>query len=131
MQRLTFMENERWAVRDDAGNVIHGQWVDRLAQYENLEHLPDELEGMISNLKANETLDVNKPWREILNLPTRAVNALRFSRLTEKMSVAELAQMKEWDIARLRNIGEITRKQIADELARFGYQGTDWSLEDY
>lgn len=134
MDRLTFRtEDDLWTVRTTDGTLLQGPVADLLAQYEDLGLTPQEILDMKTALQEQEDLQTThtKPWREVLDLPTRAVNALRFSRLTENMTVAELAQIKEWQIVGLRSIGPITRKQIAQELARHGFHGTDWSLTDY
>lgn len=131
MERYTFLHQERWTIKGN-GKLIQGESVDRLAAYENLELLPEQIQEKLALLNSSGASDpINKPWREVLNLPTRAVNALRFNASTKDLTVSQLANLKSWDIAGIRNIGEITRQKIVQELERFGFHGTDWSLTDY
>lgn len=132
MQRCTFLKSGIWTLVDRHGEMIQGEWVDRLAQYENTGYQPNEVQSLIAMLNsATVPSETDKPWREVLRLSTRANNGLRRNSLTENLSVAQLAQLKSWDIAKLRNIGEVSRQQIAEELQRVGFSGTDWALKDY
>lgn len=127
MDRFTHFQDNRWCVDID-GNETSGSWVDRLAEYENLGLEPSDIRSILQSIShsAGQPNLYDQPWENILKLSTRATNCLRRSKQTYGKTVRELANTPSLDIRIIRNLGVVTRKEVATALNRIGIYGTDW-----
>lgn len=140
LNRATFFDGQKWCINAD-GTLYSGEWVDRLAAYENTGMEPDEINSLITSLHAvvqacapgsntHSAITSGKeavrslPW-QVLNVSTRTRNCI--SGIYPPVdTVGDLADVKLIDISRLRNVGKKTCQEIASQLQLLGIKNSDW-----
>lgn len=110
----------------DQPNLLTTQWM----QYLIIQNHAQIVQGALTKLDGGERvqnalpalLDLN--WNiDELELPVRAINALRnglHGRYDPITTIAELVQHSEWDLRRIPNIGRKTLAEIKGVLADHG-----------
>ena len=68
------------------------------------------------------------PWRMVLQLTTRAYNALCSRNRNKDATIGDLADISKSQILLIRNIGPMTRAEIANALYDAGIRNSDWFL---
>lgn len=127
MTRVTYFKNNHWVICNN-GQEISGPWIDRLATYEDLGLEPAEISAVLKKAALLETSDANKRWYEVLvgELSTRTWNAMLRSERTADLTLSQLALLDKRTILCVRNMGAVSRREVADALYSLGYTDTNW-----